>query len=68
MRWHLKNLFEKTGYFNRVSLACDVIDKDLIVPGVQGVVIISHVLPTFCRFRPCRCKNAPCAFENYHFQ
>ena len=34
MRWHLKNLFEKTGYDNRVSLACDVIDKDLIAPGV----------------------------------
>lgn len=34
VRWHLKNLFEKTGYDNRVSLACDVIDKDLIAPGV----------------------------------
>ena len=33
VRWHIKELFEKTGYTNRVSLACDVINKDLIVPG-----------------------------------
>ena len=33
LRWHIKELFEKTGYNNRVSLACDVINKDLIVPG-----------------------------------
>lgn len=33
VRWHIKELFEKTGYSNRVALACDVINKDLIVPG-----------------------------------
>ncbi|HPX70705.1 MAG TPA: response regulator transcription factor [Bacillota bacterium] len=33
VRWHINQLFEKTGYNNRVSLACDVINKDLIVPG-----------------------------------
>lgn len=33
VRWHIKELFEKTGYTNRVALACDVINKDLIVPG-----------------------------------
>lgn len=33
VRWHIKELFEKTGYNNRVALACDVINKDLIVPG-----------------------------------
>ena len=33
VRWHIKELFEKTGYTNRVTLACDVINKDLIVPG-----------------------------------
>lgn len=33
VRWHIKELFEKTGYNNRVTLACDVINKDLIVPG-----------------------------------
>ena len=31
VRWHIKGLFEKTGYNNRVTLACDVINKDLIV-------------------------------------
>ena len=30
VRWHIKELFEKTGYTNRVTLACDVINKDLI--------------------------------------
>lgn len=33
VRWHIKELFEKTGYNNRVTLACDVINKNLIVPG-----------------------------------
>lgn len=33
VRWHIKELFSKTGYNNRVALACDVINKDLIVPG-----------------------------------
>ena len=33
VRWHIKELFEKTGYNNRVTLACDVINKDLIVKG-----------------------------------
>lgn len=32
VRWHIKELFEKTGYNNRVTLACDVINKNLIVP------------------------------------
>ena len=31
VRWHIKELFEKTGYNNRVTLACDIINKDLIV-------------------------------------
>ena len=33
VRYHIRELFEKTGYTNRVTLACDVINKDLIVPG-----------------------------------
>jgi two-component system vancomycin resistance associated response regulator VraR len=33
VRWYVRVLFEKTGYKNRVSLACDVINKELIVPG-----------------------------------
>lgn len=33
VHWHIKELFSKTGYNNRVALACDVINKDLIVPG-----------------------------------
>ena len=33
VRWHIKELFSKTGYNNRVALACDVINQDLIVPG-----------------------------------
>ena len=33
VRWHIKELFEKTGYSNRVTLACDVINRDLIVRG-----------------------------------
>lgn len=30
---HISELFRKTGYNNRVKLACDVINKDLIVEG-----------------------------------
>lgn len=33
VRYHIKELFSKTGYNNRVALACDIINKDLIVPG-----------------------------------
>lgn len=33
VRTHIGELFRKTGYSNRVRLACDVINKDLIVEG-----------------------------------
>ena len=34
VKWHIKELFEKTGYTNRVSLVGDVINKEFIVPGL----------------------------------
>ena len=34
VRWHLRQMFEKTGYNNRVTLACDVINKDFIARGL----------------------------------
>lgn len=34
IRYHIKNLFEKTGYSNRVSLIADLINKEFIVPGL----------------------------------
>lgn len=34
VKWHIKGLFEKTGYTNRVSLVGDVINKEFIVPGL----------------------------------
>ena len=34
VKWHIKELFEKTGYTNRVSLVDDVINKEFIVPGL----------------------------------
>ncbi len=34
VRYHVRNLFEKTGYTNRVTLIADLINKDFIVPGL----------------------------------
>ena len=34
VKWHVKELFEKTGYSSRVELVGDVINKDFIVPGL----------------------------------
>lgn len=34
VKWHIKELFEKTGYSNRVELVGDVINKGFIVPGL----------------------------------
>ena len=34
VKWHIKELFEKTGYSSRVELVGDVINKDFIVPGL----------------------------------
>jgi hypothetical protein len=34
VKWHLKELYQKTGYTDRVSLAGAVIDKSFIVPGL----------------------------------
>jgi DNA-binding NarL/FixJ family response regulator len=33
VRTHIRELLKKSGYSNRVRLACDVINKDLIVEG-----------------------------------
>lgn len=34
VKWHIKELFEKTGYSSRVALVGDVINKGFIVPGL----------------------------------
>lgn len=34
VKWHIKEMFEKTGYRNRVELVGDVINKRFIVPGL----------------------------------
>ena len=34
VKWHIQELFSKTGYNNRVALVGDVINKDFIVPGL----------------------------------
>ena len=34
VKWHIKELFEKTGYSSRVELVGDVINKEFIVPGL----------------------------------
>lgn len=34
VRYHVTNLFEKTGYTSRVTLVADLINKDFIVPGL----------------------------------
>lgn len=34
VKWHVKELFEKTGYSSRVELVGDVINKEFIVPGL----------------------------------
>lgn len=34
VRYHVTQLFEKTGYTNRVTLIADLINKDFIVPGL----------------------------------
>ena len=34
VRYHITQLFEKTGYTNRVTLIADLINKDFIVPGL----------------------------------
>ena len=35
VKWHIKELFQKTGYTNRVSLVGDVINKEFMVPGLS---------------------------------
>ena len=34
VKWHIQELFDKTGYNNRVALVGDVINKNFIVPGL----------------------------------
>lgn len=34
VKWHIQELFSKTGYSNRVALVGDVINKNFIVPGL----------------------------------
>ena len=34
VKWHIKELFEKTGYSSRVELVGDVINKNFIIPGL----------------------------------
>lgn len=34
VKWHIRELYEKTGYSDRVTLVGDVINKDFIVPGL----------------------------------
>lgn len=34
VKWHLKELYQKTGYTDRVGLVGAVIDKAFIVPGL----------------------------------
>lgn len=34
VRYHVKNLFTKTGYANRVTLIADIINKEFIIPGM----------------------------------
>ena len=34
VKWHIQELFSKTGYNNRVALVGDVINKNFIVPGL----------------------------------
>ncbi|MGM9605055.1 MAG: response regulator [Faecousia sp.] len=35
VKWHIKELFQKTGYTSRVALVADVINKEFIVPGLN---------------------------------
>ena len=34
VKWHIQELFSKTGYNNRVALVGDVINKNFIIPGL----------------------------------
>ena len=35
VKWHVQELFQKTGYSSRVELVADVINKEFIVPGLD---------------------------------
>ena len=35
VKWYIKELYQKTGYSNRVELAVDVISKRFVVPGLN---------------------------------